>query len=70
MVRVTMEYARESYLRFLLDLLHHVNFQVPAVVHLINIAGDNISNAQISIVSDIQPGPVVFQQFFLGRASS
>ena len=57
MVKMAMQYAREWYLRFLLYLLHHVDLQVPAVVHLIDIAGDDISNAQVGIVGDVQLGP-------------
>ena len=42
----------------MLYLLHHVNLQVPAVVHLIDIAGADLSNAQIGVVGDIHLGPV------------
>ena len=52
----------------MLYLFHHVNFQVPAVVHLIHIARDNIFNAQMSIISDVQLGPAALQKFFLGKA--
>ena len=59
MVKRIMQYAVEWYLRLMLYLLHHVNLQVPAAVHLIDIAGDDLSNAQVSIVGDVQLGPAV-----------
>ena len=57
MVKMTMQYAIEWYLRLLLYLLHHVNLQVPAAVHLIDIAGDDLSNVQVGVVGDVQLGP-------------
>lgn len=50
-----------------MNLLHHVNFQVTAVVHLIQIASDDVSNTQMSIISNVQFGFAVFQEFFFGR---
>ena len=49
-------------------LFHHINFQIPAVVHLVYITRDDFSNTQMSIISDIQPGFAAFQKFFFGGA--
>ena len=49
-------------------LFHHINFQIPAIVHLVYITRDDFSNTQMSIISDIQPGFATFQKFFFGGA--
>ena len=52
----------------MVHLLHHVNLKVPAAVHLAHIARKDISNAHMSIVSDIHLDSVLVQKFFLGGA--
>ena len=52
------------------DSIYKYRFmKVPAVVHLTNVTRNNVSNAQVSIVSDLQSGPAALQQFFFGSAS-
>ena len=58
------------YLKFLVHLLHHVNFNVTAAVYLTHVAGKDLSNTQVSIVSDIKFDPAVFQKLLLGGALS
>ena len=42
----------------MLDLVYHGDLYVSALVHLADIAGDNLSDAQIAIVGEVQIGPV------------
>ena len=48
----------EGYLRFLLDLVYHGDFRVPALVHLVDVARDELSNAQVGVVGEVQIRPV------------
>ena len=51
-----------------MHLLYHVNFEVLTAVHLTRKARKDISNAHMSIVSNIHLDSVLVQKFFLGGA--
>ena len=53
-----------------MHLLDHVNLEVPAAVHLIHKAREDISNAHMSIISNIHLDSTLAQKVFLGRAFS
>ena len=61
-----MNTEKGLYLKFLVHLFHHVNLKIPAVVYLAHVARKDVSNTQVSIVSNIQLDPAVFQKFLLG----
>ena len=63
-----MNTEKGLYLKFLVHLLHHVNLEVPAAVHLAHVARKDVSNTHMSIVCNIQLDPAVVQKFFLGGA--
>ena len=46
----------EGYLRFLLDLVDHGDFGVPALVNLADVARDELSNAQVGVVGAAASG--------------
>ena len=52
----------------MMHLLHHVNLEGPAVVHLAHIAREDISNTHMSIIGDIHLDSALVQKFFLGGA--
>ena len=52
----------------MMHLLHHVNLEVPVVVHLAHIAREDISNTHMSIIGDIHLDSALVQKFFLGGA--
>ena len=54
----------------MLYLLHHINFQVTTIVHLVQIARDYVTNAQVTIISDILFGFSTLGKLFLGSALS
>ena len=58
----------EGYLRFLLDLVYHGDLRVPALVHLADVARDELSNAQVGVVGEVQVHPVGLQQLPLSGA--
>ena len=54
------------YLKLLVHLLHHVNFDVMAAVYLAQIVRKNLPNTHMSIISNVKLGPVAFQKLLLG----
>ena len=52
----------------MMHLLHHVNLEVLAVVHLAHIAREDISNTHMSVIGDIHLDSALVQKFFLGGA--
>src|SRR4051812_19340174 len=62
-----MNIEKRLYLKFLIHLLHHVNFGVTAAVHLAHIARKDFANTHVSILSDVKFNPAAFQKFILGR---
>ena len=51
-------------------MLHHVNFDITAVVHLAKIARQNFPNAHVRIINNVKSDLTAFQEFFFGRALS
>ena len=45
----------------MLDLVDHGDFGVPALVNLADVARDELSNAQVGVVGEIQIHPVGLQ---------
>ena len=73
MAKVTTQESKktaEGYLRFLLDLVYHGDLRVPALVHLADVARDELSNAQVGVAGEVQVHPVGLQQLPLSGALS
>src|SRR3954464_5390416 len=62
-----MNMEKRLYLKFLIHLLHHINFGVTTAVHLAHIARKDFANTHVSILSDVKFSPAAFQKFILGR---
>ena len=45
------------YLRLLLNLVHHADLCIPALVHLVDEAGDDLSDVQVGVVGEVQINP-------------
>ena len=52
----------------MVHLLHHVNLEVSAAVHLAYIAREDISNTHMSIIGDMHLDSALVQKFFLSGA--
>ena len=63
-----MNTEKGLYLKFLVHLLHHVNFKVSVAVHLAHVARKDVPDTHVSIIRNIKLEPAVVQKFFLGRA--
>ena len=59
--------SRNSYLKFLLHLLHHINFKITAGVYLIEVARKYFTTTQLRIVGDIKPHFPPFNNLLFGR---
>ena len=59
---------KSLYLKFLVHLLHHVNFNVTSTVHLAKIARQNFPNAHVRVISNVKSDLMALQEFFFGRA--
>ena len=52
----------------MLDLVYHGDLGVPALVYLADVARDELSNAQVAVVGEVQVRPVGLQQLPLSGA--
>jgi hypothetical protein len=59
--------GKSLYLKFLLHLLHHINFEITAAVHLAKISGKKFPNAHVSVISNVKSDLTTFQVLFFGR---
>ena len=52
----------------MVHLLHHVNFDVTATVHLAEIASQNFSGTHVRVIRKVKSDLTAFQEFFFGSA--
>ena len=59
--------SRNSYLIFLMHLLHHIDFKIAAGVYLVEIARQYFTAAQLRIMGDIKPHFPPFNNLLFGE---
>src|SRR4051812_14247076 len=62
-----MNVEKRLYLKFLIHLLHHINFGVTTAMHLAHIARKDFANTHVSIINDVKFNLAAFQKFLIGR---